>query len=111
MKKFLSSKFFIVLMPILTLVIGGIAGWLLGYQPNVTGEVSGSTYGFLKEWGGEVSGSTSGSTSTEYIFQIKTAIGYWLMALIISLAVLLLCILIRKVYTAQKQPGNYEENN
>lgn len=98
MKKFLSSKLFVILTPILTLAIGGVAGWLLGYQPNITG----STSGFVGMYGGNV----TGSTSTTYVFQMKTAIGYWLLAIAISLVAFLLCVLIRKVYTEHKQMSN-----
>lgn len=94
MKKFLSSKIFVIVSTLITLVIGGIAGWLLGYQPNVSGNVKGSVSGTqYGSWG-----TTSGSTTTEYLFQIKTACGYWLIALIITFLVLLICILIRKLY-------------
>ena len=93
MKKFFGSKLFVILMPIITLVIGGVAGWLLGYQPMVKGSVSG--------WSGEYGGSTSGKTSTEYLFQLKTASGYWLFAIILSLVVFLLCVIIRKQYINQ----------
>lgn len=90
MKKFLSSKAFVVLCTLAALVIGGVAGWLLGYQPSVSGRVSGYASSF--------GGTTSGSTSTEYIFRSETACGYWLLALLIALLVMLLCILIRKLY-------------
>ena len=90
MKKFLSSKSFVILSTLVPLIIGGIAGWLLGYQPNVTGEVKG--------WSTSIGGTTSGSTATEYIFQLKTACGFWLLALLISFLVALVCILIRKLY-------------
>lgn len=90
MKKFLSSKIFIVVFTSLSLILGGIAGWLLGYQPNVSGKV----FGASTQYGG----TTNGSTSTQYIFQIKTACGYWLIALAVTLVVFLLCVLIRKMY-------------
>ena len=94
MGKFLESKAFVVISTVVTLVIGIIAGVLLGYQPNVTGTVSGFT--------GSGYGSTKGQTSTEYVFQFKTACGYWLLALLITLVVLFLCITIRKLYLNHK---------
>lgn len=90
MKKFLSSKVFVIVSTILTFVIGGLAGWLLGYQPKVSGSVSG--------YSTSIGGTTRGSTSTNYVFQIKTACGYWLLALLITFIVLLLCLTIRKLY-------------
>lgn len=80
--------------PALTLIIGFIAGWLLGYQPDV----SGSTNGYVGMYGGTI----TGSTSTTYVFQIKIAIGYWLFALVISLVTLLLCVLIKKQFSEHK---------
>lgn len=94
MNKFLSSKLFVILTPTLTFIIGLVAGWLLGYQPNV----SGNTNGYVGMYGGNV----SGSTSTTYVFQIKTSVGYWLFALVISLVVLLLCVLIKKQFSEHK---------
>lgn len=88
MKNFLSSKTFVIVGTLFTLVVGGIAGWLLGYQPSVSGEVHGLS-GYY--------GSTSGVTSTVYEFQIKTACGYWLIALIMTFLVFLVCILIRQL--------------
>lgn len=85
MKKFFGSKLFVILMPIITLVIGGVAGWLLGYQPMVT----------------SYAGSGYGKTSIEDLFQLKTASGYWLFAIILSLVVFLLCVIIRKQYINQ----------
>ena len=90
MGKFLSSKVFVIVCTLFTLAIGMIAGWLLGYQPSVSGSVSGHV--------GMGIGSTSGKTATEYIFQIKTACGYWLLAILITFIVFLLCITIRKQY-------------
>ena len=82
MGKFLGSKLFVIISTAITFVIGMIAGWLLGYQPSVGG--------FIGQYGG--------ATSTKYVFQIKTACGYWLLAILITLVVLLLCIAIRKLY-------------
>lgn len=81
MNKFLSSKILVIFTPIITFIVGFVAGWLLGYQSEAGGYLQ---------------------TYTEYNFQIRTAIGYWLFALIISLVVLLLCILIKKQYTEKK---------
>ncbi|MDE6617435.1 MAG: hypothetical protein K2K13_00115 [Clostridiales bacterium] len=77
MSKFLGSKTFVLVSTLLTLVIGGIVGWLLGYEPIVAGYVS---------------------TYTKYVFQIRLACGYWLLALIITFVVLLLSITIRNQY-------------
>lgn len=94
MKKFLGSKLFVILTPILTLAIGGIAGWLLGYQPNISRQIT------------ESDGHKISSTTFSYVFQIKAAIGYWLLAVVISLVVFLLCVLIQKIYTEHKQTSN-----
>lgn len=88
MKRFFSSRWFVILSTTITFVLGGLAGWLLGYQPYTTGRVS----------GGDWIGITSGSTNTEYLFQLKTAFGYWIIALIITFVVFLLCVLIRKQF-------------
>lgn len=82
MKKFLASKFFVVICTVFSIAIGGIAGTLLGFQPKVSG----------------YSTSFGGSTRTSYEFQIETAGGFWLLALLISFLVMLVCILIRKLY-------------
>lgn len=84
MKKFLESKIFVFVSTFLTLIIGGIAGWLLGYQPNTRADING--FSAVKD------------VRTKYVFQIKTACGYWLLAIIITFIVLLLCITIRKQY-------------
>ncbi len=97
MNKFLSSKLFVVLSTSLTLILGIPVGFLLGYQPQVTGSVKG--YG-----GG---GSTSGSTSTTYVFSLKTALGYWLLAILLTYVVFLVSMLIRNIY---KNKSTLEEN-
>lgn len=94
MGKFFGSKVFVFISTFLTLAIGGVAGWLLGYQPTVSGSVSG--------WSSSFGGTTSGKTTTQYRFQIKTACGYWLLALLITLVILFLCIIIRKLYNNHK---------
>ena len=96
MSKFLSSKIFVFISTFFTFVIGGVAGWLLGYQPYVSGYTSGSYV-------------VSGRTGTEYVFQIKTACGYWLLALLITLVVLFLCIIIRKLYINHKASVDSEK--
>ncbi|MDE6001071.1 MAG: hypothetical protein K2G96_01950 [Clostridia bacterium] len=101
MGKFFGSKIFVINSTLFTLVIGGIAGWLLGYQPSVSGSVSGISNSF--------GGTTSGSTATEYVFQIKTACGYWLLALLITLIVLFLCITLRKLYINHKTEAKIEK--
>ncbi|MBE6638814.1 MAG: hypothetical protein E7616_05085 [Ruminococcaceae bacterium] len=54
-----------------------IAGRLLGYEPHTTGYTLVSTY---------------------YKFNIKNAMGIWLIGLAVSLLFFLICILIRKIY-------------
>lgn len=102
MKKFLKSKPFVVLMPLLIFAIGIAAGVCLGYQPIVSGRTSGSM------------GITSGSTSTTFVFHVETAIGYWLLALALAVITLLLCILIRSHYlskAASNPPANGEKTD
>ena len=101
MKKFLGSKVFVILTPIIIFVLGVVAGVLLGFQPSVQGKVSG--------WSGTLGGVTSGSTATEYIFRIETAIGYWILALICAVIVLLLCIVIKNHYTAKDKTAKPEK--
>ena len=84
-EKILKHKLFIILTPAITFVLFFIAGFLLGYQPNVSGRVSGSYV-------------VSGSTSTNYTFMIRNAIGIWLIGLAVTLLVFLVCILIQKQY-------------
>ena len=98
MKKFLGSKLFVILTPILIFALGIGAGVLLGFQPSVSGKVSG--------WSGTYGGSTSGSTGTVYIFRIETAIGYWILALICAVIVLLLCIVIKNHYAPKEKDSN-----
>ena len=82
MKKFLSSKFFVIICTVVSMAIGGTVGVLMGFQPQVSG----------------YSTSFGGSTYTSYDFRIETACGFWLLALMISFLVMLVCILIRKLY-------------
>ncbi len=93
MNKFLSGKLFVVLSTSLTLLIGIGVGFLLGYQPQVEGSVwttpSFSMYG---------DGKVSGKTSTTYIFDLKTALGYWLLAILLTYVVFLFSVLIRNIY-------------
>lgn len=85
MEKIFQHKLFIILAPVITFVLFFIAGFLLGYQPNVSGSVSGATWVY-------------GSTSTNYVFMIRDAIGIWLIGLAVALLVFLICVLIRKQY-------------
>ena len=87
MDRFLRSKFFVVLAPIINLVLFIVAGVMLSYVPNVSGMTSGS------------SGLTWGNTTTKYIFSIKNAIGIWLIGVAVSFLILLVCILISKINT------------
>ena len=84
MNKFLSSKLFVVLSTSLTLLFGAITGWLLGYQPQVRGYVYG--------------GGLGGTTSTSYVFNLRTAFGYWLLAIVLTYVVFLVSLLIRNIY-------------
>ena len=95
MEKILKSKIFVALTPIFTLYLFFVAGLLLSFVPNVSGEIVDNSTTTI--WGSGYSDVT-GTTSTEYIFSIKNAIGIWLIGLVVSLVVLLLCILVRKVY-------------
>ena len=81
--KFLKSKAFIIVTPLVTLIFGLIAGYLLGVTQDMTIL---SRYVFV-----------------EYIFSARFAIGYWLFALIISLVVFLLCIAIQNQLKAKEQ--------
>ena len=81
MNKFLSSKLFIILSTLFTFILGAVAGTLLGFQPNATNSTGGGWF--------------SNITETTYQFRIETAIGWWLIALIITFVVLLLCTIIR----------------
>ena len=87
MKKFFQSKLFVILTPIIVFALGVGAGVLLGFQPTVSG----------------YSGLYGGSTGTKYLFRIETAIGYWILALICAVIVLLLCIIIKNHYTAKEK--------
>ena len=84
MDKVLKSKIFLVLTPIITFVLFVVAGILLSYVPHVSGSTSGMTL-------------VTGRTTTEYVFSIKNAVGIWLIGVAVSLLVLLVCILIRKI--------------
>ena len=94
MDKIFKSKIFVIITPIITFFLFLISGWLVSYLPYT----SGSVYGHSTMYGG----STTGSTTTRYIFRINNAIGIWLIGLAISLLVLLICVLIRKVYLCSK---------
>ena len=91
MDKIFKSKIFVIITPIITFFLFLISGWLVSYLPYTSGRVYGSMYG-----------STSGNTTTTYEFRINNAIGIWLIGLAISLLVLLICVLIRKVYLCSK---------
>ena len=87
MKKILKSKLFVVLTPIIVFVIGVAAGVLLGFQPSVAGGVGGG----------------NGYISTKYNFNIETAIGYWLLALVLAAITLLICLVVRKQYISEEK--------
>ena len=86
MDKIFKSKIFVIITPIITFFLFLISGWLVSYLPYTSGRVYGTSV------------VTSGSTITTYRFRINNAIGIWLIGLAISLLVLLICVLIRKVY-------------
>lgn len=83
MEKFLSSKLFVIINTSVSVFLGLVAGYLLGIQPKVYTS-SASSYGSY--------------IRTEYVFSFKTALGYWILALLISFLVMLVCILIRNLY-------------
>ena len=89
MDKIFKSKIFVIITPIITFFLFLISGWLVSYLPYTSGRVFGTMY-------------VEGSTTTTYVFQLKNAIGIWLIGLAISLLVLLICVLIRKVYLCSK---------
>lgn len=102
MDKIFKSKIFVVVMPIITFLLFLIAGWQVSYLPYTRGD----TYGFISSIAG---GTVKGSTTTTYVFHINNAIGVWLIGFVISISVLLMCVLIRKVYLGytlkiEKQP-------
>lgn len=85
MKKFVQSKLFVILTPIVVFVLGAVAGALLGFQPESEGNA-----------GGYVS----------YIdaqFNVETAIGYWLLALVLAIITLLICLAVRKLYSSEEK--------
>ena len=90
MDKIFKSKIFVIITPIITFFLFLISGWLVSYLPHTSGRVYGTSV------------VTSGSTITTYRFRINNAIGIWLIGLAISLLVLLICVLIRKVYLCSK---------
>ena len=94
MDKIFKSKIFVIITPIITFLLFLVSGWLVSYLPYTTGNVYGSSSSF--------GGFTSGSTATTYVFRISNAIGIWLIGLAISLLVLLICVLIRKIYLYSK---------
>ena len=89
MDKIFKSKIFVIITPIITFFLFLISGWLVSYLPYTKGYVR--DYAFV-----------TGSTTTTYEFRIINAIGIWLIGLAISLLVLLICVLIRKVYLCSK---------
>ena len=90
MDKIFKSKIFVIITPIITFILFLISGWLVSYLPHTSGRVYGTSV------------VTRGSTITTYRFRINNAIGIWLIGLAISLLVLLICVLIRKVYLCSK---------
>ena len=94
MDKIFKSKIFVIITPIITFFLFLISGWLVSYLPYTSGSVFGL--------GSVGIGAIEGSTTTTYEFRINNAIGIWLIGLAISLLVLLICVLIRKVYLCSK---------
>ena len=89
MDKIFKSKIFVIITPIITFFLFLISGWLVSYLPYTSGSVRSHPF-------------VTGSTTTTYEFRINNAIGIWLIGLAISLLVLLICVLIRKVYLCSK---------
>lgn len=85
MNRFLESRLFVALTPLFHFALFLVAGVLLGYVPYVSGATTGA------------SGYTHGETVTEYVFRINHAAGIWLIGAAVSLLVLLVCLLIRKI--------------
>ena len=102
--KIFSSKLFVVISTAVTAALGGVAGWLLAYQPSVNGAAYGQ---IINGYGG-----VSGLVETKYVFSAKIAVGYWLLALAITFLVLLVAVLIRKIYLREaiEKQAEAEEN-
>lgn len=79
-----------IITTLIALMLTIVAGALLGYQPDTTGTL------------GVSNGYDSGKIATEYVFNLKVAVGYWCIGIMITIAVFLLCILIRKAYSQFK---------
>ena len=79
MQKFLHSKNFVLISTAATFVISFVAVILLGFQPKSSGRVS----------------SGFGRVDAEHVFQFRAALGYWLLGLVLTFAVYLLCVLVR----------------
>ena len=79
MKNFVRSKFFVPISTAASLVISLVAGILLGSQPETSGRVTGGY----------------GSVDTDHVFQFRVALGYWLLGLLLTAVVCLLCVLVR----------------
>ncbi|MBE6639193.1 MAG: hypothetical protein E7616_07035 [Ruminococcaceae bacterium] len=79
MKKFFCSKFFVPISTAVTFVISLASGILLGFECHVRGTMS----------------SGFGGVYTDYVFQFREALGYWLLGLVFTYVVYLLCILVR----------------
>lgn len=91
MVKILKSKWFVIITTLIALTLTIVSGILLGYEPSVTGS------------GGMSNGYGAVKVTTEYVFSWKIAVGYWCIGLIITIAVCLICILIRKAYSEPKE--------
>ncbi|MCH5154092.1 MAG: hypothetical protein J1F71_02655 [Clostridiales bacterium] len=99
MAKILTSKWFVMAMTLISLTLTIVVGVLLGYQPNTAGTL------------GVSNGYGSGKIATEYVFNLKIAAGYWCIGIIVTIAVCLLCILIKKAYSQSKDANEDRKNN
>ncbi len=82
---YFKSRAFVVITTMLTLALGIAMGFLLGYKSTVRS-----------------TGGSTGITYNTYSPDLKLALGYWALALMITILVFLICCLIRKVYLNDK---------
>lgn len=85
MKKCAQSRLFVILTPLIVFIIGVVAGLFLGFQPRSEGASGGYT------------------SYIDAQFNIETAIGYWLIALILAINTLLICLVVRKLYSSEEK--------
>ena len=79
MKKIFTNKLFLILTPTITFIISIVAGYLLGFETL-------STQGFGHDYRYNFSK-----------FNFRLAFGYWLIGIILTLIVFLLCVMIYSI--------------